>query len=55
MNGVFMDKAGLKRKPCRLIQVNLVNSRQIDLIYLACIRELVEFWLISLQGRLMVE
>ena len=46
MNGVFVDKAGLKRKACRLIQVNLVNSRQIDLIYLACIRALIEFWLI---------
>lgn len=55
MNGVFVDKAGLKRKPCRLIQVNLVSSRQIDLIHLACIRELIEFWLISLRGKSLVE
>lgn len=55
MNGVFVDKAGLKRKPCSLIQVNLVNNRQIDLIYLACIRELIELWLISLRGKLLVE
>lgn len=50
MNGAFVDKAGLQRKPCRLIQVNLVSSRQIDLIYLACIRELIELGLISLGG-----
>ena len=44
-----MDKAGLQRKPGRFIQVNLVKSRAIDLIYLAGIRELVEFLLISLR------
>ena len=50
MNGAFVDKAGLQRKPGRFTQVNLVKSRQIDLIYLAGIRELVEFLLISLRG-----
>lgn len=32
-----------------------MNSRQIDLIYLACIRELIELWLISLRGKSLVE
>lgn len=45
-----MDKAGLQRKPGRFIQVNLVKSRPIGLIYLAGIRELVEFLLVSLRG-----
>lgn len=50
MNGAFVDKAGLQRKPSRFTQVNLVKSRPIDLTYLAVIRELVEFLLISLRG-----
>ena len=50
MNGAFVDKAGLQRKPSRFTQVNLVNSRQIDLIHLACVRELVEFLPMSLRG-----
>lgn len=55
MNGVFADKAGLQREDCRFTQVNLVNSRQTGLIYLVCIRELIECLLISLGEKMIVE
>lgn len=52
---LFVDKAGSHRKACRFTQVSHVNGRQIDLIYLVCIRELIQFLLISLRRKMMVE